>query len=169
MTAVLSHDTIDVRGMIMLLVFTRLNDMNLAALAELYMLEDWRRQDDFFDGLREGFFKSPEARYYVFSAEGVYLAALRMERTDRGLLISGLQVHSRYRRRGYGLALMRQVLSGLSEQRVFSHVSHDNQASKALHIKVGFCMISDTARLLDGTVTSRFGTYVFDGFMHKNG
>lgn len=142
----------------MIQLITRLAEMDLDQLAQLYDLDTPDEQNRFFDTLQDTFFSIEGACYYVLTKDERYLAALRLEPYADGWLLSGLQTHHAHRRKGYGMQLVQAVAQ---ERLVYSHIRHNNRASIALHIRAGFCKISDTARLLDGTVTSQYGTYVF--------
>lgn len=145
----------------MVVVFEALNRMDCSALAELYELKNRKEERDFVEYLRDGFFRNTGARYYVWLENGRYVAALRLEPWEGKLLLSGLQTHPACRRQGYGFLLMQSVLQEYDRGNVYSHIHHRNRGSIALHLKAGFRRTSETARLLDGTVTSQYGTYIF--------
>lgn len=145
----------------MVFAFRQLKQMNCSALGELYQFPNSKEEIDFMDHLRDVFFRTAGAVYYVWIENGRYIAALRLEPWDGKLLLSGFQTHPSYRRRGYGLMLMQEVLRDHVHGTVCSHIHHKNYASIALHLKAGFRKAFESARLLDGTVTSQYGTYVF--------
>lgn len=147
----------------MILEYNQLSQMDVAQLTQLYMLRESRHKNDFLDGLHDVFFRTSGGSYWVLSDGNQYLAALRMEPIRDGFLLSGLQVCSTCRRQGYGLKLVQDVTRRMGHTRIYSHIRHDNYPSIHLHLKAGFMKCSDTARLLDGTVTSRYGTYVLEG------
>lgn len=119
------------------------------ALAEQEAIEDLR-----------AFFWLPGTAVYAWQEDGHYCASLRLEPHGDGLLLTCLAAAPELRGRGYGTLFLRQVLDRLS-QPVYSHIDHRNAASIRVHEKCGFRRIADTARLLDGSVTSRLGTYRF--------
>lgn len=140
----------------MVYTFYRLTDMDLEQLAALYELDSVKSQNRFFEILEETFFSLAGARYCVLVDNRKYIAALRLEHYADGWLLSGLQVHPAHRRQGHGLHLVR---SSINDYPTYSHIRHGNLASIALHLRAGFVKTADTARLLDGTVTSSHGTY----------
>lgn len=145
----------------MVFAFEELKGMDCSALVELYEYRNRREEDDFIGYLRDVFFRTKGATYFVWIDNGRYTAALRLEPWEGNLLLSGLQTHPSSRRQGYGLMLMQEVLREYVQGVVYSHIHHKNHASIALHLKAGFRKISESARLLDGTVTSQYGTYAF--------
>ena len=64
-------------------------------------------EQDFYQYLRECFFKTPGAYYAVWAENGQYRSALRMEPYKDGMLLAALETHPDFRRRGYGEKLIR--------------------------------------------------------------
>lgn len=126
-------------------------------LMELYGPEE--NVDSFYRYLQDVFFRTPEARYCLWREGDQVVCALRIEPYLDGYLLNGLQTHPDHRGRGYATQLMGYVLC-LSNKPVYSHIDPKNLPSVAVHKKYGFRKIKDTAVLLDGTVTSRMGTYI---------
>ena len=117
------------------------------------------------DYLRRDFFDAPGARLCLWYTDGVCVSALRLEFWRDGVLLCGLETAGSCRRRGFAEALIRAVQNYLTEQgsgKLYSHINKRNAASIRVHEKSGFRKISDTARLLDGTVTAQMGTYLFE-------
>lgn len=84
---------------------------------------------------------------------------LRLEKHLDGYLIHSLQTRQQSRRKGFALKLMTAVLQDHPKGTVFySHVMKDNVASLQLHLRCGFQVHSDMARLMDGTVSNRYVT-----------
>lgn len=130
-----------------------------------YHLSDNRKlleaEQDFYHFLTE-FFKDADAFYGVWSVNGVYRAALRIEPYQDGVLLSGLQTAPDSRRKGYAASLMKETLTYLSDKgvnTVYSHIHKKNTASVNAHIKCGFKKILDLAVFIDGSVDHRSGTY----------
>lgn len=119
---------------------------------------------DFVDYLREDFFRQKDAAYYVWSVDGVYRSALRMEPYRDGLLLEALETAPNSRRNGYAYALISAVVSFLKEKNttvVYSHVDKCNVPSLKLHIKCGFQRIKESATYIDGTVTQNSCTMCY--------
>jgi len=151
----------------------KMRELNFGQLMELYSegnLENAREfypnlpenqqilaaEQSFHQYLRECFFKTSGARYALWVVDDDYRSALRIEPYREGLLLQALETKPDDRRKGYGYALMMQVLEYLRVRgytSVYSHIAKKNKASLALHSKCGFQLISDSARLIDGTVT----------------
>ena len=115
------------------------------------------------DYLRYEFFSLPGAVYCLWLAEGQCVSAVRLEPWRDGTLLTALETAPDKRKRGYARELVRAVVAYLAEQgsvRLYSHIHHRNAASIRVHEKCGFWKISDTAVLMDGTVTAQMGTYV---------
>lgn len=111
-------------------------------------------EQDFYQFLKECFFKTPGAVYAVWEEEGKYVSAVRWELYSDGVLISALETEPKSRRKGYASLLLNSVLENI-EVPVYSHVHKQNVPSLAVHKKCGFEIISDCARYLDGSVNSR--------------
>ena len=107
---------------------------------------------DFYGFLSEVFYKTGGACYAVLEEQGSYCSAVRIEPYQDGWLLSGLETAPKCRRRGYGKALLSEVLSIVSGP-VYSHVEKDNIASFNLHEACGFTIVQDDAIYLDGTKT----------------
>ena len=115
--------------------------------------------------LIRGFFSVPGALCCLWIVKGRCVSLLRLEPWRDGLLLTGMETLQGERRRGYAAALLTAVqphLKNSGELRLYSHVDNRNIASIRVHEKCGFCRISDTAHLLDGTITARMGTYLLD-------
>lgn len=115
--------------------------------------------------LRYEFFCQPGAALYLWLDGDEAASALRVEPWKDGTLVTALQTAPGQRNRGYASILLSAVLKELGQQgrgRVYAHIRHSNVPSIRVHEKCGFCRIADTARLLDGTVTSRLGTYEYE-------
>lgn len=113
-------------------------------------------EEGFLDYLRQDFFRQSGALYCLWSDEGRYQSALRLEPYADGLLLQALETAPNARRKGYARSLMEATLHYLRQtdaQAVYSHVSKRNLPSLNLHKVCGFTVHSDSATYLDGTVT----------------
>ncbi len=121
-------------------------------------------EQDFYCFLKS-FFHIPGAFYAVWTADGHYHAALRIEPYRDGVLLTGLETAPGSRRKGYGTSLIAGTLQHLSQtgvHKVYSHISDKNNASIMTHTKCGFRKISDCAAFIDGSVDHNSGTYLFE-------
>lgn len=110
-------------------------------------------EHDFERFLRNNFFLREQARYYVWETYGRYIAALRLESFQDGLLLEALETCPDQRGRGYAKKLIRAVIGTLSTgTRIYSHVSKDNRASLATHTACGFVQIMEHGVEPDGTI-----------------
>lgn len=140
----------------MLRIARTMKELDFDRLAEIYTKTD---KNILFRYLQEEFFTRPEEAYYIWEREGEYCSALRLEGYENGLLLTALETRPDRRRRGCAGALIRAALGSLPEgTRVLSHVERSNRTSLAVHAACGFAVERDSARLLDGTVTSRYVT-----------
>lgn len=121
-----------------------------------------RAEQDFYAYLQTGFFTQPGDLYCIWEENGAYVSALRLQRYQDGLLLEALETHPDQRRLGYACRLIQAVLEELRPEKLYSHISHRNAPSIAVHQKCGFRKISDQARYADGSVNSRCGTYLYE-------
>ena len=120
-----------------------------------------RAEESFYQYLKESFFKTPGAVYALWLCRGEYVAALRLEPYEDGLLLEALETHPKERRRGYATALLKAVLERFP-QMIYSHVGKRNVASLKVHEKCGFRIIKDHARYIDGSVNTNAWTLCCD-------
>lgn len=106
--------------------------------------------------LEDAFFKRPNARYYIWEAEGTYVSALRLEPQGDGFLMEALETRPDRRRKGYARELIQNALHMLPPgTRVYSHVSKRNRGSLAVHDVCGFQKILDHCVDSDGEINDR--------------
>lgn len=137
----------------MLRVIERLQEVSFAKPDEFEQAEYLRRE----------FFRKAGDRCCLWIADGRCVSMLRLEPWRDGLLLTGLETLPEDRNHGYAAALLTAVgeyLSNSGVNKVYSHIDHRNRLSIRVHEKCGFRRIADTATLLDGTVTTRMGTYL---------
>lgn len=122
-------------------------------------------EEDFYSYLRDVFFPTPGALYAVWTVQGRYVSALRLEPYKDGLLLEALETAPQERGKGYAAALIRAVQALLKDgsvSRLYSHVGKQNAASLKTHQRCGFQIVADSATYLDGTVSSRAYTMEYD-------
>jgi len=117
-------------------------------------------EDAFYEYLQSSFFRHPGAQYLILQKEDDYVSALRLEPWQDGLLLEALETAPQLRCRGYASELLREVCDRYPGP-VYSHVVRHNKASLAVHQRCGFQIASRSARMLDGTVTDRIYTLVW--------
>ncbi len=163
----------------MLCIAKRLQDLPFSKLMEIYIegnVENGaeryphlsaneqllRAEQDFYAYLRSGFYVQPGAAYYVWQEQGIYVSALRLEPYQDGWLLEALETHPDYRRQGHAKSLVLAVLETLPGEKIYSHISHRNAPSLAVHKSCGFRKISDHAHYVDGSFNDRCGTWIHE-------
>ena len=122
-------------------------------------------EQSFRQYLKEVFFPTPGAFYALWEVEGRCVSALRMEPYRDSLLLAGLETAPEYRKQGHGSALVLAVLAHLKQHsptQVYSHVYRSNIPSRRLHESCGFRPHAEYAACIDGTITSRAVTYLYE-------
>ena len=107
------------------------------------------------------FFTQKDAFCAAWVTEVGLCSVLRIQSYLDGVLLTGVETAPQQRGRGYAYALMCAVLEKLRQRgvrKVYSHVDRKNAPSMKLHEKCGFYKLRDTARLLDGSVTTQMDT-----------
>lgn len=112
-------------------------------------------EEAFADYLRYEFFPVPGAIYCIWQENGCYCSALRLEPYRDGWLLEALETAPEYRRQGFALKLVQNVLRLPGYAVVYSHVHKKNTRSLALHKKCGFSIISRQATYIDGSINDR--------------
>lgn len=121
-----------------------------------------RAEQDFYTYLTDCFFRTPGAAYYIWSENGRYVSALRLEPYQDGLLLEALETHPEYRGMGYAKMLIRSVLETAEFQRIYVHISRRNAPSIAVHTACGFQKILDHAVYADSSVLHSSDTYQYE-------
>ncbi len=121
---------------------------------------DLRAENQMLDYLREDFFSMQGAVCALWVIDGRYRSALRLEPYKEGYLISALETAPEDRRKGYAKCLLQAVTDKYSLP-IYSHIEKTNKASLSLHRACGFEVCSDSAVLLDGTVTQNYFTMLY--------
>ncbi len=160
----------------MLTVASRLNELDFRQLMDVYEEGNLENAEEFFPHvpkeqgilmaeqnfhqyLRECFFKTEGARYYVCSENDRYISALRLEPYRDGLLLEALETRPDARKKGYAEALVKAVLEQVGTVKVYSHVHKKNIPSLKVHEKCGFFRILEHAVYADGSVYSNCCTF----------
>ena len=159
----------------MLQIVKRLEELDFSALMDLYIegnlekAEEYgdggllRAEREFYDYLREDFFRQKDAFYALWKVQGRYVSAMRLEPYGDGWLLEALETAPDHRRKGYAKELMGAVLDEMGHVIVYSHVSRRNQASLRTHYACGFQKHLDHVVYLDGSVTNRAVTLRYIG------
>ena len=116
---------------------------------------------DLLDYMRDDFFRQCDAFCALWMADGVYKSILRIEPFRDGVLLHALETAPDDRKNGYGYELIKSVIAYLKQSQckvVYSHIHKRNVPSIQLHKKCGFQRISESAALVDGTVTQNYCT-----------
>lgn len=167
-----------------LLVVNSMRELDVKKLMAVYVQSNresgasrWRwespeRQQElaeqaFYDYLHDVFYPTPGARYAVWVEKDRYVSALRLEPYEDGFLMEGLESAPDCRGRGYASRLVSAVQERIA-QPVYSHVDKRNVLSLAVHHACGFRLLRDSAVLIDGTVSSRACTLVWNPRESKN-
>ena len=121
-----------------------------------------RAEQDFYQYLRECFFQTKGAVYAIWSEQGNYVSALRLEPYQDGLLLEALETAPNHRRKGFAAALIRAVLELPEISKVYAHVHKRNFASLRTHESCGFRRILEHAVYIDGSVRTDSCTYCYE-------
>lgn len=149
----------------MLLIAKQLAELDFPALMDIYIEGNREKADEYGDGgllqaerefydyLREDFFRQRDAFYAVWVEQGKYVSALRLEPYKDGWLLEALETAPDHRKRGCAKALMGSVLEMMGQSVIYSHVSKRNEASLRTHYACGFVKHLDHVVYLDGSVS----------------
>lgn len=121
-------------------------------------------EQDFYDYLRDDFFREPQAFCALWELQGCCVSALRIMQYRDGFLLSGLETAPEARGKGCAKSLLKEVLSYMENCTngvLYSHVKKNNIASLAVHKACGFEKYSDVASYIDGSVCSDSVTLIY--------
>ena len=121
-------------------------------------------ESEFYEDLTSFLF-DPDRFCCLWVCDGRYAACVRVEPYRNGILMTCLETAPERRRKGIAQALLSSVFELLRQQGcrfVYVHINKKNRPSLALHNKLGFRVIADSARLADGTVSQKFFTMKSD-------
>lgn len=108
---------------------------------------------DFEAYLQNDFYAKSGVCYWIWTEDGAYRAALRLEPWQDGLLLEALETHPDHRRKGFAKKLISAVLGQLDGgTKVYSHISKWNTASCASHYACGFYKLLDYSVDSDGEI-----------------
>ena len=117
-------------------------------------------EQEFYQYLQQVFFKTDGAEYLIWSENGRYISALRLEPYREGLLLEALETAPASRRKGYAAKLIQAALAYTGNVKIYSHVGKNNVASLRTHETCGFVKIMDYAVYADGSVDNRCCTLI---------
>lgn len=117
-------------------------------------------EQEFYAYLRQCFFTRPGSFYFLWEEQDKPVSAVRCESYADGVLLTALETAPSCRGRGYATALLQAVLRHLEAGKVYVHIRHGNETSVAVHLRCGFVKIKSGARLLDGSYSVAYDTYV---------
>ena len=160
----------------MLLIARKISDLSYGKLMEVYRetvtsaaKENFphepefqalqQAEQDWYQYLKESFFRTKDVFAAVWVVDGKYASIFRAEPFMDGYLIAGLETAPELRGKGYGTQLLNAALNQM-QGNVYSHILKTNTASIRVHEKCGFRKYLDTAWCLDGSFTSKMGTWL---------
>lgn len=146
----------------MLIVASSMRQLRFGDLSVLYNY-NLPQESEFYSYLYDVFFRTKGAVYCVWEEKCRYVCALRLEPYRDGLILTGLETHPDFRNMGLASKLVTESLQWAGRQgkvKVYSHIHHSNVPSVAVHLRNGFRKIDDIAVLLDGSISSTYGTYL---------
>lgn len=165
----------------MLIFAHSLRDLQFGALMEVYAdsneekASDWPNlprgfaliltEQDFRQYLQEVFFPTAGALCAVWEEQGRYVSALRLEPYRDGLLLEALETKPDQRGKGYAQTLIREIQHHLAQQepvKLYSHIAKRNSASRSVHEKCGFRVVSDHAVYINGSVDFQCDTWLYE-------
>ena len=163
---ILAHSLRDLRFSVLMEVYAQSTEetaMQWPNLPRGYALT--LAEQDFRQYLQEVFFPTDGALCAVWEERGHYVSGLRLEPYRDGLLLEALETRPDRRGKGYARSLIRETQRYLSEQgsvRLYSHIAKRNDASRNVHEKCGFRIISDHAVYINGSVDHRCDTWLYE-------
>ena len=122
-------------------------------------------EQEFRQYLKEVFFPTAGALCAVWEEQGQYVSSLRLEPYRDGLLLAALETAPAHRGKGYARSLIREVQRYLTQQgpvKLYSHIAKRNSASRCVHEKCGFRVVSEHAVYLNGSVDFRCDTWLYE-------
>ena len=163
----------------MIIAAKNLEELDFCALMEVYdegnkenALKFWPEKspeertalalESYYEYLRDGFYGESQGTYYIYEETGVYMAALRLESFEDGMLLEALETRPDARQKGFATKLIKEVQALLpSGTRVYSHVSKSNAASIAVHRACDFEIVCDWVICDDGEKDYRQLTFLY--------
>jgi GNAT superfamily N-acetyltransferase len=153
----------------MLLVYRSMAELPFGKLMEIYAQSNCGREQErsvsaeqeFYAYLRQCFFTLPGARYFLWEVHGRPVSAVRCEGYRDGVLLTALETAPDCRGKGYATDLLMAVVKQMTG-RVYVHIRNDNEPSQRVHLHCGFTKMKSGARLLDGSYSGDYDTYMID-------
>lgn len=93
--------------------------------------------DDF--GWREEYSDFDDAWFYAITgADNEIISSCNVNEYDRSICISSVYTKEKYRRQGFGAALIKKIISKYSDREILLHVYAENEKALSLYLKLGF-------------------------------
>ena len=143
----------------------RIEDLRLHNYRQLDYAEGVLASEENFWHDLDTFLKLDDALVCVWSVDGKYISALRVERYKDGCLLTNLETDPDYRNNGYASLLitaLKDYLTSNGCKCLYTHIAKRNRLSLMVHQKLGFQSICDFATLVDDTVSSNYHTFRVD-------
>ncbi len=147
----------------------RIEELRLQNYRQLNYAEGVLSSEEDFWYDTDAFLKLGDSFVCIWSVEGKYISALRVEGYKDGYLLTNLETDPDYRNKGYASLLidaLKDYLASCGCKFLYAHIAKRNRLSLMVHQKLGFQSISEVATLVDGTVSSNFYTLRAD--LQKN-
>lgn len=119
------------------------------------------KSEDFFADFCYDTIQNKKCILFLWNHSGEDVSGVFSEMDQERVLLYTLETKPDCRGKGYAKALLSAVLDFFNKKRVecvHTHIVKDNRASLRLHQNLGFQIILDSARLLDGTVSQKYYT-----------
>ena len=157
----------------MLRIFRKIGDLQFSEILKVYRESTTcaaatigmrAAEEELYEDLSL-FFLSRSTAMYVWEQDEGYVTCVRCEEYLGGALLTCLETAPEARRKGYALALLQELLALLKTENklpAYVHIHKHNSASVALHIGLGFCIVKESAQLVDGTVSSDYYTMKYE-------
>lgn len=159
----------------MLKIFRNFKELDIGKLLLVYEeafrlsmqkddIDRYFAEEKFLFYLREDFFCREHTLMAVWIVADRYVSALRLEPYEDGFLLSGLETEPASRRNGYATCLLQSMIAYAVAESIlpiYVHIHRKNAVSRDLHKKYGFFPLYDFGRLIDGTVSSVYDTFIF--------
>ena len=119
-------------------------------------------EQEFYAYLRQCFFTLPQSLYFLWNVDDRAVSAVRCETYQDGFVWTALETTPGLRGKGYGTALLAAVLQYLEKGKVYVHIHRRNCASIKVHLRCGFKKVKSGARMLDGSYSTEYDTYLWN-------
>lgn len=155
-----------------LIIANHLKELSFGKLMEVYIegnLKNGKRnwpdepegrqialaEQEFYQYLRQVFFRTPGAEYLIWEDRGCYVSALRLEPYRDGFLLEALETAPQSRGGGYATKLVQAAVEHLEGVKLYAHVDKKNIPSLRTHEKCGFRRLLEYSVYADGSVDER--------------